>query len=365
MYFVKTADLKTGMRLARPIYNAEGVLLFERDTKLTEQEITTIHGINPIGVFVLEPAEPAPPMTDEDANFEQFQVAMVSMIQEEMNTILKTGKAPKTHVIVSGITKEFGHLGKKINFNQNMRSREDYIYKHALNTAILCAMITNRMNMKVDERIDTLTAAVTCDIGKLGLTGTLIDKVEMSEADSRLVYMAVMEGVEILDTVLSNGTAVKRICSQAENALCEFRQGKYEKNTKMVMGAKVLLVADAFEKLTAMQVGREPDSEIKAIRYLQKHSDIFDEEVVKALMDSVHILASGVSVELNTGEKALVLNENPQDALRPMVLCFKDNTMMDLSNGEYDDIEIVDVVKTMDNRHVLNTNTIKNQEEGN
>ena len=82
-------------------------------------------------------------------------------------------------------------------------------------------------------------------------------------------------------------------------------------------------------------------------------------------MDSVHILASGVSVELNTGEKALVLNENPQDALRPMVLCFKDNTMMDLSNGEYDDIEIVDVVKTMDNRHVLNTNTIKNQEEGN
>ena len=167
--------------------------------------------------------------------------------------------------------------------------------------------------------------------------------------------MAVTEGIEILDEVLSNGTAVKRICSQAENALYEFRQGKYEKNSKMVMGAKVLLVADAFEKLTAMQSGREPDSEIKAIKYLQMHSELFDEDVVKALMDSIYILVSGVSVELNTGEKALVLNENPQDVLRPMVLCFKDNTMMDLSNKEYDDIEIVDVVKSMDNRHVRNT----------
>lgn len=355
MYFVNVTDLKAGMRLARPIYNAEGVQLFERNTKLAEQEIATIRSISPIGIFVLEPAEPAPPMTDEEADFEQFQAMTVSMIQEEWNTILKTGKAPKTHVIVSSITKEFGHLGKKINFNQNIRSREDYIYKHALNTAILCAMITNRMNMKVDERIDTITAAITCDIGKICMTGTLIDKVKMSESDSRLVYMAVMEGIEILDGVLSNGTAVKRICSQAENALCEFRQGKYEKNSKMVMGAKVLLVADAFEKLTAMQSGREPDSEIKAIKYLQMHSELFDEDVVKALMDSIYILVSGVSVELNTGEKALVLNENPQDVLRPMVLCFKDNTMMDLSNKEYDDIEIVDVVKSMDNRHVLNT----------
>ena len=32
MQFVKTADLKPGMRLAKPIYNKMGVLLYERDT---------------------------------------------------------------------------------------------------------------------------------------------------------------------------------------------------------------------------------------------------------------------------------------------------------------------------------------------
>ena len=37
MQFVKTADLKPGMRLAKPIYNKMGVLLYERDTLLTRR----------------------------------------------------------------------------------------------------------------------------------------------------------------------------------------------------------------------------------------------------------------------------------------------------------------------------------------
>ena len=39
MRFVKTDDLKPGMRLARPIYNKNGVLLYERNTKLSVQGI--------------------------------------------------------------------------------------------------------------------------------------------------------------------------------------------------------------------------------------------------------------------------------------------------------------------------------------
>ena len=66
MLFVKREDLKTGMRLARPIYNNNGVLLFERNSKLTQQGIESIRNFGLIGIFVLEPAEPVPPMTQDD-----------------------------------------------------------------------------------------------------------------------------------------------------------------------------------------------------------------------------------------------------------------------------------------------------------
>ncbi len=79
MLFVKTCDLKPGMRLAKPIYNKIGVLLYERDTKLNAQGIESIKKFNLIGIYILEPAEPVPPLSEEDIAFEQFQT--VSMFQ--------------------------------------------------------------------------------------------------------------------------------------------------------------------------------------------------------------------------------------------------------------------------------------------
>ena len=66
MQFVKSDDLKVGMRLARPIYNRNGVLLYERNSKLTGQGILSIRTFGLIGIFILEPAEPVPPMTADD-----------------------------------------------------------------------------------------------------------------------------------------------------------------------------------------------------------------------------------------------------------------------------------------------------------
>ena len=39
MLFVKTEDLKAGMRLAKPIYNKNGVMLYDRNSKITSQGI--------------------------------------------------------------------------------------------------------------------------------------------------------------------------------------------------------------------------------------------------------------------------------------------------------------------------------------
>ena len=63
MIYVKTEDLKVGMRLARPIYNKRGVLLYGRDDRLTKQGIESVNNFGIIGLYILEPAEPLPPMS--------------------------------------------------------------------------------------------------------------------------------------------------------------------------------------------------------------------------------------------------------------------------------------------------------------
>ncbi len=359
MRFVKRDNLKTGMRLARPIYNKNGVLLYERNSKLTKQGIESIRNFGLIGIFILEPAEPVPPMTQADIEFERFQTMCVFSIQEELDKILQTRRVYKIQMITANIIKNYGHLDKKITFIQNLRSKEDYIYKHSLNVAILCAMMTHVMNIRVEEQMEIVQAALVHDIGKL----TMMDKIESENAtaEERMrLGAAEVGGFDLIDTAFSSTPNVRRICVQARKGLASLDTREDPDSVKMGNGARILAVAETYDRMTAVQFEKEPKSEVEALKYLLDNPQVFDSRVVNALIKSINILVPGVSVELNTGEKALVLSANEQNVLQPMLLMFRDNSIVDLADREmYEDLEIKDIMKTLDNRYVMDINLLK------
>lgn len=77
------------MRLARPIYNKKGVLLFERDS-MSVQTIESVKNFGLLGVYFLEATELLPPMSEEDLEFERFQIAIGFSIQDELEKCRKT-----------------------------------------------------------------------------------------------------------------------------------------------------------------------------------------------------------------------------------------------------------------------------------
>ena len=358
MQFVKSDDLKIGMRLARPIYNRNGVLLYERNSKLTGQGIMSIKAFGLIGIFILEPAEPLPPMTEDDIEFERFQMMQVFGIEEEMKRMWQNRKAGKIETIVSNIIKSYGHLDHKINFIQGLRSREDYLFKHSLNVAMLCAMFSHALRLKAEYQHSVVRAAVLHDIGQLKLPRELIGKNDLDEDEKKILDAKESEGFRILDQVYADDPSVKRICAQCYHVVREFQEGRRVEG-RLTPEAMIMIVAQTFDQMTAMQFGQSPASEVKALKHLLNHPEIYDEDVVAALIDSIHILAPGTSVELNNKEKALVISLNPEDILRPMLLNFKDNSIIDLSLRGNRQLEITDIMKTMDNRHVMDTALLK------
>ncbi len=361
MIFVKANEIKVGMRLARPIYNKSGVLLFERNSRVTANAINSIKNFGLLGIYVLEPAEPVPPMTREDVEFERFQTMAGFLLEEELNRILQSGKSLKIQTIAGMITKNYAHLDKKINFNQNLRSREDFTYRHSLNVAILCAMLTHILNVRIEEQQQTIIAAIVHDMGKLTVLKEIADCDELTEEQRQRLTAAEVSAYDKIEKVFVDGTGIRRICAQSQKVLEDYEAGKLDTHSmKMVIGAKVLAVAGMYDSLTAMQIGKEPVSEIKALKYLMDNPDYFDPEVVMALVHAINILIPGVSVELNNGDRALVITENKQNVLRPMVLCFRDNRVLDLSDDViYEDIWIEDTMKTMDNRYIMDIQTLR------
>ena len=359
--FVRWEDLKCGMRLARPIYSRSGVLLHDRDAKLTEGSIRSVRNFGLLGIYILEPAEPLPPMSEEDIEFEKFEITTVASLQDEIAKLIKFRKPNKLQVIVSHIIRQYGHLDGKVHFYQNLRSRDDYVYRHMFNTAILCAMMASRMNLSVEDRLLLVTAALLHDIGKVGTKNTALYGGETDKGKIADLYEDAIFGCDMLEECFNaDGVKLKRICQQALRAQKAIDLGEQSEIKKMVKEARILQVANKYDEITGMSLTGESKSEVKAIIEFQDNDNVYDPEAVRALIDSVHILFPGVSVVLNTGEQALVINENPDNILKPTVLSFRRNNIMFLPDRDYHDVRVEDIMKTLDNRYVMDKSAIQN-----
>ncbi len=362
MLYIKTEDLKVGMRLARPIYNRNGTLLYERNSKLTQQGIISVRNFGLIGLFILEPAEPVPPMTKDDLEFERFQTMSVFTIKDELTAIIKKQEAKKLNSFANQIVKMYGNLYHKINFMQNLRSKSDYIYKHSVNTAILCALISNQMDFSLEEQIDVVLAALLHDIHKLSLPDELVEQefrnqtIDENDKQYAIVKSELLQAQSLLQNQSVVSPNVKKIITQFHHNILS--ENELDRD-QLLRGTKVLRVAEGFDCFTAMKSYTEPTSEVTALRSLQVDKR-YEENVVKALTDSIHILAPGVCVTLTNNDKGIVIVANEANVLRPVILSFNNNTIIDLSlKSNYAKTQILDVMKTMDNRFVMSEDAVE------
>lgn len=359
MIYVSANDLRVGMRLAKPIYNKNGVLLYDRNDKITKQGIDSVRNFGLIGLYILEPAEPVPPMTEEEIEFERFQTMGVYRIKEVLDAIMQDKTPENLMKLVDDIVRGYGDLYHKIIFTQNLRSPEDYTYKHALNVAILVALMSRRARLGIVEQNEIVIAAILHDIGRLFLSPQLRGKsAELDEEDIKQIKHGMLKGFDKISYMIKIPAGVKRLVNQ-------LYQLNYEEDSRQAFqdaptAVKIMLVANTYDKYTAMQLGIPPHSEVAAIRKLQMNETKYDKQIIKHLINSVKVLYPGVCIELSNHEKGLVLRENDNDILRPMVLGFNHNKIYDLSDDVvFENLQITDIMKTMDNRIKVDSERLK------
>lgn len=362
MQFVEIKDLKPGMRLAKPIYNKMGVMLYDRNSFLTMSGIKSIENFGLIGLFTLEPAEPLPPVSQEDLAFEQFQVIYMFRIKEIMEQ-LQQGKDPVgLPALTADILKNFGSVDHKLNFIQTLRSSADFVYKHSICTAILSAMTANILNFNATEKNILVTSALLYDLGYLYVPRTILEKDTLTDEDLHIIQECRKKGFLLLNPDTNKYMLHSEVLNTIQQTLtmlsatdpAELKEKKFSKL------AHVIMVTDKFNQLTAMNLHHVPLSEMTAIKRLKAAPEFYQPKTVSALSSSIHILPSGCSIDLSNGDKGIVLMENPMNFLAPVVLNIRDNQIYDLSDPKISEtIQIADIMKTMDNRIVVDEQTLQ------
>lgn len=363
MKFYKPEELRAGMRLAKQIYNKQGVLLYERGLVLTDQIIASVQKFGLLGVLILEPAEPLPPITAEEQEFEQLQTTYMFRLRDSLIAISKGQPAQDLSSLVSDIVRRFGSLNHPVTFSQTIRSSEDYNYKHAVCTAILSAMIAHSLGIPVNVMNDLICAALLADFGYLYVPREIMSKQEED-----------LTSIDLL-SIEQYRTKALHLLNQDENpfhlsentftTLTEFLQVSRKENPKLItasfhLNTKILMVADKYDRMTAMSLNYQPVSAVQALRHLQKQEMLYDVSIVHALSAAISILPVGQCVELSANRRGMIVSQTPGDQFHPQVLDLATNAVYDLSNPKLRDvITVKDIMTSMDQRYAFDEKTLQ------
>jgi hypothetical protein len=352
MRYVKTPDIEIGSRFAKPIYNRDGVLLFNSGVKIDASMIARLRELNLYGTYVLDPAEPVPPITDEELEFERFQWTETYVVEEILQDTINDRAPQKLEGLVDLIYSRFGRTRTKMNFNQCLRGENDFVYKHSLNVAVLVTLLSKRMHFDPKEMRYLIEAALYHDIGKLFVPSQILQKdgpLTPEELDE--TYSGLIKGFQLFNENYYYPSGMRRYMLQLSRDLTN-RLPKYPNYEQtLLLGTKIIQVADLYDTLTAVRSYKLPMSAFSAMKVLRGEPERYDTKVLDELEECIDILPAGSYVMLSNDEQGIVVQENPKDILRPVVLGLMSNTIYDLElRSVYKEIQIVDTVFTPDNR---------------
>lgn len=363
MKFYKPEELKAGMRLAKQIYNKQGVLLYERGLVLTDQIIASVQKFGLLGVLILEPAEPLPPISAEEQEFEQLQTTYMFRLRDCLIAISKGNNPEDFFSLVSDIYEKFGRINHRAAFSQTIRSNEDYNYKHSVCVAILSAMTAHHLNLPPEGAKDLIAAALLADFGYLYVPKNIM--IKHGDNLTNIDLLSIEQYRTKAFHLLKQETNPYGLSEHTFTALAEFLKVPRKENPSLDtssfhLNTKILMVADKYDRMTAMSLNYQPVTPITALRHLEKNETLYEPFIVSALSSAISFLPVGQCVMLSTKKRGMIIAENPGDLFHPHVLDLSNNTIYDLSSPKLRGVvELTDLMVSMDERYHFDEETLK------
>ena len=205
-----------------------------------------------------------------------------------------------------------------------VREKDEYTYSHAVRSAVWAILFGRHIGLPKPE-LDVLAMGVLLkDIGKTKLPKHLIEMSGRSATEQEAFEKFVDYGVEILRKMPD----VKPRVTSVVKTHCERVNGsgfpQHLRGDKIPLLGKIAGVVTFYDETTNPR-NQNPLSPSKAVGKLYEARGIeFQEELVVEFIRAIGLYPTGTLVELNTGEVAVVVEQNFERRLRPKIMVVLD-----------------------------------------
>ncbi len=197
----------------------------------------------------------------------------------------------------------------------SIRNFDEYTFTHSVMVCILSMLIGDRLQLYKSDIARLGVAALLHDIGKTYVPQSILNKPSKLEGrDWELMKYHTFFGVKELSRVKAPREIIDALFVALEHHV-HFNGNGYPQKSEgwdLRLFSRIVTVADYYDAMTSPRIYKmEPVSPDRALRFiLLRSGQIFDPLIAKVFIQAVGIYPIGTVVELDTGERGVVVKQN-------------------------------------------------------
>ncbi|MDR1159079.1 MAG: HD-GYP domain-containing protein, partial [Syntrophomonadaceae bacterium] len=186
MFKLNTSDLNVGIRLGKDLFSADGSLLLKEGTIINKDHLDRFKRRGIDEVYIAEEIINMPRKKTADDTipnekvFEKIYLESTHSVKEFL-TKAKLGQPLEASEVLEIVDTLFTQLFDGFNIFKNigiLKKKDDYLFKHSINVAILCMLYGRWVNMDEHNVKQLGLAGVLHDIGKVFIDDRILNKDE-------------------------------------------------------------------------------------------------------------------------------------------------------------------------------------------
>lgn len=313
--------LREGMKIVRPIYSLSDICLISEGTVLTEKIIELLSRTKHGDIWIADSDVIIKPSLIS-FNLKQDIFSSIKNSIFLSNNSIDEARLKEFKALIEEVVDEIINNKQCIIQLENINKYDTCTFEHSLDVAKLALLIGVNMSIDKNELILLGQSAILHDVGKILIPNEILNKPsKLTNEEFEIIKRHCSEGYNIIKATKSFDSSVARGALEHH----EFYNGNgYPQGLKadqISIFGRILALVDKVDAMLSVRPYKDPISRLDVREFvISAIGKEFDPIIANIFLKNIVVYSLDELVTLSTGEKAIVIENNRDNFLRPKVV---------------------------------------------